>query len=31
MRQYARESVAGLGWDHVVERFEALLMDAMER
>ena len=31
MRQQARESVARLDWDHVVETFEALLMDAMER
>jgi glycosyltransferase involved in cell wall biosynthesis len=31
MRQQARESVARLDWDRVVERFETLLMDAMER
>jgi glycosyltransferase involved in cell wall biosynthesis len=31
MRRRARESVARLGWDRVVERFEALAMDAIER
>jgi glycosyltransferase involved in cell wall biosynthesis len=31
MRQRARESVARLGWDRVVERFEALMLDAITR
>jgi glycosyltransferase involved in cell wall biosynthesis len=31
MRRRARESVARLAWDRVVERFEVLLTDAIER
>jgi glycosyltransferase involved in cell wall biosynthesis len=31
MRRRARESVAQLSWDRVVERFEALMLDAIER
>jgi len=30
MRRQARESVARLSWDRVVERFEALMVDAIE-
>jgi glycosyltransferase involved in cell wall biosynthesis len=30
MRRRARESVARLSWDRVVERFEALMLDAIE-
>ena len=31
MRRRARESVARLSWARVVERFEALMLDAIER
>jgi len=31
MRRRARESVARLGWDRVVERFEEILVDAIDR